>query len=55
MQKPESDDQALPPGVLPMKEQQKKYNIQGYIKTLLERDCEVKLGSCRDFDIIEKM
>ena len=33
----ENDNQALPPGVTSIERQQKKYNIHGDIKTLLER------------------
>ena len=42
MQKLETDYQILPPEVPLMKKQQKKNNIQGNIKTLLERDSEVE-------------
>ena len=42
MQKPETNNQILPPGVSPM-DNKIKYNIQGDIKTLLERDCKVEI------------
>ena len=42
MWKPETDNQALSLCVLSLEGQQKKYNTQGDVKTLLGKDCEVK-------------
>ena len=42
MWKPEIDDEILPPRVLQIETAGKKYIIQGDIKTLMGRDCEVE-------------
>ena len=42
MWKPEPNNKTLPTRLAPMEEQQKKYNIQGNIRTLLGKDCERK-------------
>ena len=42
MWKPETDNQTLPPEVLPMEGQQKKDYIQEDIKILLGRDCKLE-------------
>ena len=42
MWKPDTDNQTFPLGVPPMDEQQKKYNIQDDINTLLRKECEVE-------------
>ena len=42
MWKLENDNKTLPTKLSPMKGQQKIYNIQDDIKTLLGRDCEVE-------------
>ena len=41
-QKPETDNQ-MARGVPAMEGQQKKYNSQGDIKALMERDCEMEM------------
>ena len=41
MWKPETDNQTLPPRMLPMEGQQKKNNMQSDTKSLLGNDCEI--------------
>ena len=41
MWKTDTDNQTLPQGVPPIEREQKKYNIQNNIKTLLGKDNEV--------------
>ena len=53
MWKPETDNQKLPQGVHPLKEDNKKHNFQDHIKTLLRRNCETeKLTSVEIFEEI---
>ena len=40
--KPETNNNTLHTRLPPIEEQQKKYNIQGDIRTLLGKDCEVE-------------
>ena len=50
MWKPNTGNETIPRGVLPMERKQKKYIIQSNIKTLMEKDCEV--GKIRIFEEI---
>ena len=42
MKKPDTNNKTLPYRLPPMEGQQKKYNIQGDIKALLGKSCEVE-------------
>ena len=43
MWKVKSNNKTLPTRLLQCKDSRKKHNIQGDIRTLLERDCEVEM------------
>ena len=42
MWKPETNNKTLPTRLPPMEGQQKKHNIQGNIRTVLGKECEVE-------------